>query len=130
MSLANLSDDPVLAGQMANVDEMVTQIRPLTIVHERDALRSLLQTFVEDPERAVSVAAFAVIELAKLRTAEMAGDTRDDVVDAAEEYIEAMDDPSDADRRDDQRRLYAELRETVRFHREGTVVAGLDGERP
>lgn len=67
MSLNDLRDDAVLAGQLGHLDNMVRSIRPLVILGERNALRELLETFMSDGgDRAPVVAALAVIELAKL----------------------------------------------------------------
>lgn len=59
----------VLDEQREHLETIVRGIRPLTIVDERKALLELLQTFESDGgARASTVAAFAVIALAKART--------------------------------------------------------------
>ena len=68
MSLNDIRDDAVLAGQLELLGDMVRGIRPMTILDEKHALRELLETFMSDGgERAPVVAALAVIQLAKIR---------------------------------------------------------------
>jgi hypothetical protein len=68
VSLNDLRDDAVLSGQLDRLEDIVRGIRPLVILDERDALRELLETFMSDGgERAMAIAAFAVIQLAKIR---------------------------------------------------------------
>jgi hypothetical protein len=79
MSLSDLRSHPPLAGVITTMEQMVIEIRPLAIVHELDAVRQLLRLFAEDPDRAVTVAAVAMVELARLHDWPDVGRSQPDV---------------------------------------------------
>ncbi|HTI26227.1 MAG TPA: hypothetical protein VL652_34880 [Kutzneria sp.] len=125
--MSDLRSDPLLSGQLDLLAVIVAGARPAVALDERAALRELLKMFLDEPDHAGTVAAFAVVELARRDLAALA-DSREDVVEAAQAYVEVCDRDTDEDTRDEQRRLYRELVEALRWHDEGTLT-NVDGEQ-